>query len=321
MSKSGAVTFVKSPLNYTGGKHKLLPKLVPLMPRDADMTFVDLFGGGGNVVANAPENFSRLVYNELDPDVFSLVQMFASVPGVDIASHVDGRVSEFGLSRGNKEGYLAFRKLYNGMGEKNPMDLFALVAHAFSNQIRFNRKGEFNLPFGKRTFNDKMRANLMEFSDALRSRSFRSMNVSFLDFDFSAYPADSTFIYCDPPYLGSVATYNEHGGWTEEDEKALLGILDDLHRAGYRWMLSNNFEYDNPILKKWAATSEDYLVVDLEHDYRSCNYHKNAARSLAEEQSKDAGASVGKADDANADGYESVRPVSEVAIINYSCQR
>lgn len=321
MSKSDAATFAKSPLNYTGGKHKLLPKLVPLMPQNADMTFVDLFGGGGNVVANAPENFSRLVYNELDPDVFSLVRMFASVPGADIALHVDGRVSEFGLSRDNKEGYLAFRKLYNRMDEKSPMDLFALVAHAFSNQIRFNRKGEFNLPFGKRTFNDKMRANLMEFSDALQSRSFLSTNASFLDFDFSAYPADSTFIYCDPPYLGSVATYNEHGGWTEEDEKALLGLLDELHREGYKWMLSNNFDYDNPILKKWAASNEDYLVVDLEHDYRSCNYHKNAARSLAAEQSKGADASAYKADDVDADGREPARPGSEVAVINYSCQR
>lgn len=320
MSKSDAAKFVKSPLNYTGGKHKLLPKLTPLMPQDAGMTFVDLFGGGGNVVANAPENFSRLVYNELDSDVFSLVQMFASVPGSDIASHVDGRGSEFGLSRDNKEGYLAFRKLYNGTGEKSPMDLFALVAHAFSNQIRFNRKGEFNLPFGKRTFNDKMRANLMEFSDALQSRSFLSTNASFLDFDFSAYPANSTFIYCDPPYLGSVATYNEHGGWTEEDEKALLGLLDELHREGYKWMLSNNFEYDNPILKKWAASNEDYLVIDLEHDYRNCNYHKNAARSLMERQSKDSDASANKAGDGGADERESAHSVSEVAVINYSCQ-
>lgn len=37
---------IKSPLNYTGGKFKLLPQILPLFPNDIN-TFVDLFGGGG----------------------------------------------------------------------------------------------------------------------------------------------------------------------------------------------------------------------------------------------------------------------------------
>lgn len=38
--------FIKSPLNYTGGKYKLLPQLLELFPTNID-TFVDLFAGGG----------------------------------------------------------------------------------------------------------------------------------------------------------------------------------------------------------------------------------------------------------------------------------
>lgn len=37
---------IKSPLNYTGGKFKLLPQILPLFPNEIN-TFVDLFGGGG----------------------------------------------------------------------------------------------------------------------------------------------------------------------------------------------------------------------------------------------------------------------------------
>lgn len=40
--------YVKSPLNYTGGKYKLLPQLLELFPKQVN-TFVDLFAGGGNV--------------------------------------------------------------------------------------------------------------------------------------------------------------------------------------------------------------------------------------------------------------------------------
>lgn len=37
--------YIKSPLNYTGGKFKLLPQILPLMPDDIE-NFVDLFCGG-----------------------------------------------------------------------------------------------------------------------------------------------------------------------------------------------------------------------------------------------------------------------------------
>ena len=54
--------FVKSPLNYTGEKYKLLPELIKRFSEE-DGTFVDLFGGGFNVGINSR---NRLVaYNDL----------------------------------------------------------------------------------------------------------------------------------------------------------------------------------------------------------------------------------------------------------------
>jgi DNA adenine methylase len=44
-------TFIKSPLNYIGGKHKILPQIIPLFPKDINC-FVDLFAGGANVGLN-----------------------------------------------------------------------------------------------------------------------------------------------------------------------------------------------------------------------------------------------------------------------------
>ena len=42
---------IKSPLNYTGGKFKLLPQILPMFPKNVD-NFYDLFCGGANVGAN-----------------------------------------------------------------------------------------------------------------------------------------------------------------------------------------------------------------------------------------------------------------------------
>ena len=38
------MSYIKSPLNYVGGKYKLLPQIVPLFPEKIH-TFIDLFGG------------------------------------------------------------------------------------------------------------------------------------------------------------------------------------------------------------------------------------------------------------------------------------
>ena len=53
--------YVKGPLNYTGGKHKLLPQILPLFPKEIN-TFVDLFCGGGNVTVNVEAK--RIIGND-----------------------------------------------------------------------------------------------------------------------------------------------------------------------------------------------------------------------------------------------------------------
>lgn len=45
---------IKSPLNYTGGKFKLLPQILPLFPQTNN--FLDLFCGGCNVSVNVNSN-------------------------------------------------------------------------------------------------------------------------------------------------------------------------------------------------------------------------------------------------------------------------
>lgn len=49
--KLSSDNYIKSPLNYVGGKFKLLPQIMPLFPENIS-TFVDLFSGGANVGIN-----------------------------------------------------------------------------------------------------------------------------------------------------------------------------------------------------------------------------------------------------------------------------
>lgn len=139
--------------------------------------------------------------------------------------------SSAGLSRVNKEPYLRLRRDFNAVRTEDDeyfIMLYVLIVYSFNNQIRFNRKGEFNLPVGKRDFNRKLQKKLAAFIDRLQTRDCLFSWEDFRSFDISALtPAD--FVYIDPPYLITCATYNERDGWNEERERELLAFMDRLH--------------------------------------------------------------------------------------------
>ena len=66
-------SMIQSPLNYTGGKFKLLPQILPLFPANIS-TFVDLFCGGCNVGINV--DCQNVIYNDLDTNLLYLYNTF-----------------------------------------------------------------------------------------------------------------------------------------------------------------------------------------------------------------------------------------------------
>ena len=115
---------------------------------------------------------------------------------------------------------------------------FVLIIYAFNNQIRFNNNGEFNLPVGKRDFNKSMQKKLSAFIDRIKEQNCKFTCYDFRDFKIDCLK-ENDFVYIDPPYLITCATYNENGGWQENDEKDLLTFLEKLNNKNIRFALSN----------------------------------------------------------------------------------
>lgn len=268
--------YVKSPLNYTGGKYKLLPQLLELFPKQVN-TFVDLFAGGGNVSVNVKAE--KVVFNDLMWQVPEMLQEFKKIGVEESLRKIDGYISSYDLSKENKEGYLALRELYN-KGKSEPLMLYTLICYSFNNQIRFNNKGAYNMPFGKdrSSFNPTLREKFITFVQRLQSMEIQFSSKDFRELDLDTL-GENDFVYCDPPYLITVASYNENGGWGEQAERDLLAKLDTLDKAGVKFGLSNVFESkgkENIILKEWA---NGYKVHYLDHTYSNCSYHKKDKQS------------------------------------------
>jgi len=267
--------FIKSPLNYIGGKYKILNQILPLFPKKID-NFVDLFAGGCNVGINIEAN--RIYLND---NLTFLVEMFKKFKANDLSTtrkHIQNRIKQFDLSLTNEDGYKKFRDLYNK--EKNPLDLFVLIAYSFNHQIRFNNNHEFNNPFGRErsSFNKSMEQNLERFILRLKEKEVEFSNMCFESFNFS-FLSENDFVYCDPPYLITTGTYNDgkrgFKGWTEKEEKALLQKLDELDKQGVKFALSNVLEHkgkSNDILKKWLEKKPNYKINYLNFNYSNSNY-------------------------------------------------
>lgn len=261
-------------MNYIGGKHKLLSQILPLFPQNIK-TFVDLFCGGCNVGINV--NAENVIFNDNLSFLIELYKSFKEKQNDEILKHIESRIKQFNLSLTNANGYLALRELYNK--EKNPLDLFVLVAYSFNHQIRFNNSHQFNNPFGKErsSFNPKMKENLLKFLSALHTKNASFFCKNFDVFDFSTL-ADNDFVYCDPPYLITTGTYNDgkrgFTGWSENEEKKLLEILKNLNERKIKFALSNVIEHkglSNDLLKNWISENKFYISY-LNKNYSNSNY-------------------------------------------------
>lgn len=299
ITEKNIVDKVKSPLNYTGGKYKLLNQIIPIFPKNLDL-FVDLFSGGANVGVNV--NAKRIVCVDKQKEIIRVMDLFKKYEDGYIIDKLEKIIDKYNLSNSllngyetykctsdkglgsyNKSKYLDLRNDYNSMVEDSVEKDFlflTLVIYGFNNQIRFNSSGEFNMPVGKRDFNNSIRKNLKSFITKLKTKNIEFINSDFREFAIET--TDNTLVYCDPPYFLGTASYNENGGWTDKDEIDLLNYLSILDQNGVKFALSNVIEHKgekNTILDSWIK-EHNYIVHIIDSNYNNSNYHKQEGNVL-----------------------------------------
>lgn len=288
-----AIDKVKSPLNYTGGKYKILNQIIPIFPNNLDL-FIDMFSGGANVGINV--NAKKIICVDKQKEIIRIMDLFKKYEDGYIIDKLEKIIDKYELSNSllngyeaydctsdkglgsyNKDKYINLRSDYNNLKNDSTEKDFlflTLVIYGFNNQIRFNSDGEFNMPVGKRDFNNSLRKNLKNFITKLKTKDIDFINSDFREFVIETY--DNTLVYCDPPYFLGTASYNENGGWTEKDELDLLNYLAVLDSHGVKFALSNVIEHKgdrNLMLDAWIK-EHNYKIHLIDCDYNNSNYHK-----------------------------------------------
>lgn len=277
--------YIKSPVNYAGGKYRLLDRIIPLFPEKID-TFVDLFGGAFNVGINVEAK--SIVYNDINKYLSILFVFFQRWELLRINWEIDKIIKDNHLSATNKEAFLEFRKLYNSYPIKErtykALELFVLSCYSFNYQMRFNSKHEFNSSFGYKasTMNPNIRENLNLFVETIQKK-----DCLFISQDFRKLSINSNdFVYVDPPYSLGCGVYQDgkrgFSGWAEQDDNDLLKLMDFWDSHGIKWAMSNVFENKGLINEKLISWSEKYNVHHLAMNYSNSNYHRKHSGSTDE---------------------------------------
>lgn len=279
-----------------GNKKKLINKgLIDLFPKYIH-TFVDLFAGSAVVGMNVQA--VHYIVNDIDQNLYRLYQMFKKYPIEEIVHHIENRIDEYGLAKERtkrnefkdkdkieqyKNAYMRFRTDYNNSEEKDVLDFYTLMFYSFSQQFRFNNKGQFNMPCGNDCFSELNKTYIKNGVDFFGDENVRILNKDFYDFMSVKTADENDFVYLDPPYFNTIATYNENGGWTEKDELKLFDLCEHLNNIGVKFGMSNVFEnkgIKNQTLIDWCEKNSLNVYTFDKFTYMACGKGNSNAKEV-----------------------------------------
>ena len=218
-----------------------------------------------NGIARSPEGeFMNELYTIIDEYELSLSLRSDVVPK-------DMKVAnpKTYYARYNKAGYQRMKADFINGGQQDMRRLYLLLIYGFNHMLRFNGKGQFNLPVGNVDFNQNVQDALTDYFRLLSQKRVEWHNEDYRQFlgDTDYQPGD--FVYLDPPYLITFSEYNKL--WNDDTERDLLALLDNLNERGINFAISNVTHYrgrTNTLFLEWSAK---YYTHSIKSNYISFN--------------------------------------------------
>lgn len=288
----------RSPFFYTGDKYKLINELKNYFPKEIDK-FIEPFVGGGSVFLNS--NAKSFYENDIDKNIISIHNFLSSFSSTDdLLNILFSKIEEYNFScsykgktvpqelkskyvktyfaKHNADSYKKLKEKYNASDRSDIADLYLLLIYGFNRMLRFNQKGEFNLPVGNVDFNQNVVEALTNYVNLTNQKKIYWSNEDYKSFLSKIVTTENDFIYLDPPYLITSSEYNKF--WRQKDDDELYSLLDEFTKKKIRFALSNVVTYkgkENIKLLKWA---KKYNVYPVKSNY--INYHDNSIKSFSE---------------------------------------
>ncbi len=245
---------IRSPLKWPGGKSRVLPDLLPLLPK-ADC-LIEPFVGGASVFLGT--EYRRYVLGDINPDLISFYRQIthwpdavinAARPLFKIYGDVEGYIWIRGDFNARRRDCMASHDMHEGQPDAGSVlraaQFLFLNRHAFNGVVRYNQRGCFNVPFGR----SKSAPYFPEEQIRLFSEKARDTKAIFLCCSFQntikvTIGGDSV-IYADPPYLpasetASFTQYHSSPFGRKEHRQLAAALLEAQQQTGAQVVISNS---------------------------------------------------------------------------------
>ena len=169
----------------------------------------------------------------------------------------------------NKEAYNRLKADYNQSNRQNVILLYVLLIYGFNRMLRFNKKGDFNLPVGDVDFNQNTFNALEDYFSILANKHVDWFNLDYHVFLENIDFQENDLVYLDPPYLITFSEYNKL--WNQDTETDLLNVLDNLNAHNVRFAISNVTHYKGKINEIFLNWSAKYNIHPIKSNYISFN--------------------------------------------------
>jgi DNA adenine methylase len=220
-------------LKWVGGKTQLLNTILPKIPKKFNNYIEPFFGGGAVFFALNPKSS---VIADSNAELVNLYSIVKTKPNDLIKA-----LKKFKYS---SEDYYNVRSLiYENLSdiEKAARTVY-LNRTCFNGLYRVNKKGQFNVPFGKYT-NPKIcdETNIHAVSLALKDAQIICADYKTI---LKEYTKEGDLIFIDPPYL-PISKYSDFKRYTkeqfyEEDHIDLANEIVKLHEKGCHIIHTNS---------------------------------------------------------------------------------
>jgi DNA adenine methylase len=194
---------LRPPLKWAGGKRWQVPHLRPLWGPYSRRRLVEPFCGGLAVTLGLLP--ARAFLNDLNPHLINFYRWLQK--GLHVGFPMENDEAVYYRNRDRFNGLLASGK---GRSREAAALFYYLNRTGFNGLCRFNRTGEFNVPFGRYARIGYTR-DFMPYRDVLAGWTIACIDVE-------AIPLEGDdFVYADPPYDVEFTQYAK-GGFTWEDQ-------------------------------------------------------------------------------------------------------
>jgi DNA adenine methylase len=201
-SQQTQTPLLKPPLKWAGGKRWLVPKLMYYWRKHRHARLVEPFCGGLSVALGLQPD--RALLNDVNPALINFYQHIQSGLQLDMPY------------RNEKGDYYQAREHFNAIRHDDSQQHLAAQLFYYLNRTgynglcRFNKKGHYNVPFGRyKTIN--YMSDFSEYAPLLNNWTFSNADFETLDV------GHDDFIYADPPYDTPFRQYAQQGfSWEDQ---------------------------------------------------------------------------------------------------------